>query len=140
MYRYPVLLPALLLSALLIGCSSSDKPPTGEVTGTIKNSGTPVVGALVEFVPENGRPSMGQTDQNGKYTLYYAYKEPGAKIGMHKVRMSSGQTAAEGDDDAAPRKPMPKPKAGKEFLTLAESVEVKSGANTFDFDLANIAE
>ena len=130
----------LIILAISAGCSGSDKPPMGEVSGTISNAGTPVVGALIEFVPQDGRPSMGQTDQSGKYTLYYAYKEPGAKIGLHNVRMSSGQTATEANDDAAPRKPMPKPKSGKEFLSLGENVEVKAGKNIFDFDVAKLGE
>ncbi len=128
----------VMISAIIAGCGGDDRPPIGFVTGTIVNDGTPVVGSTIEFFPSDGRPSMGITDENGKYTLYYAVGEPGARIGVHKVLLSAGQSAPKEDDSAAPRKPMPRPKKGKQLLTLSENTEVKAGDNEINFDVATL--
>ena len=50
------------------------------------NSGrAPVPNVIVHFVPENGHPSQGLADQQGKFTLVYDRTTKGAVVGMNKV-------------------------------------------------------
>ena len=59
-----------VLSLALGGCGSGDdRPELGQVTGTITMDGTPLTGTVVVFSPDNGRPSRGKTDAEGKYEL-----------------------------------------------------------------------
>jgi len=67
---------------LLAGCGSSNVVP---VTGTLTYKGQPVTNAIVNFVPEKGRPSLGETDQNGRFTLTYDPQTKGAEVGKHRV-------------------------------------------------------
>jgi hypothetical protein len=75
---------ALMIVAciLVAGCSGSNVVP---VSGTLTYKGKPVTNAFVNFVPDNGRPSMGETDQNGKFTLVYDPETKGAERGKHRV-------------------------------------------------------
>lgn len=71
------------VSALLLaGCETSRIVP---VSGVLKYKGKPVTNAFVDFIPEQGRPSWGQTDQEGRFTLNYDNEHDGAMIGKHKV-------------------------------------------------------
>jgi hypothetical protein len=74
-----VLLPAPLL---LGGCGGST---VARVTGTVRFSGKPVPRLVVHFVPAEGRPSQGVTDENGHYKLMHEKKREGALRGSHKV-------------------------------------------------------
>ena len=117
-----------------IGCGgSSDRPPIGEVSGTITLDGKPLVRALVEFAPEGGRVSYGTTDDNGYYELKYTNEVDGAMIGMHTVRIATSTAGdiGEGDDKKAPEEFVP-----PEFNTkTTQKAEVESGSNTFDFQI-----
>jgi len=55
------------------------------VSGTLTYKGKPVTNAYVHFMPEHGRPSSGETDANGRFTLTYDPKTKGAQRGKHKV-------------------------------------------------------
>jgi hypothetical protein len=74
---------ALLLLVAPAGCGGG--PRIVEVSGTLTNKGKPVTNAYVYFVPENGRPSWGQTDEQGRFTLNYDRGHDGALIGKHTV-------------------------------------------------------
>lgn len=73
----------VLLAALLAGCGDDEK--IVPVTGVLMYKGTPVANAYVDFVPEHGRPSLGQTDAEGRFTLKYDPQRGGALVGKHKV-------------------------------------------------------
>jgi len=77
----------LMISLLCVGCSSNE-PTVCRVTGTVRLAGRPVPNVGVNFVPVEGRPSSGMTDQNGVYNLQYAHNQPGAQRGQHKVFFS----------------------------------------------------
>jgi hypothetical protein len=79
-----VLLFAAWMTAIA-GCGDSDVPEIVEVSGTVTRGGKPVPNLYVHFFPENGRPSWGQTDENGRYTLEYDADHKGAKVGPHTV-------------------------------------------------------
>ena len=89
--------------------------------------GAPVPNAQVTFKPEEGRPSSGVTDESGKYQLIYNSTTAGAKVGNHRVYIS---TVATSDDDE-PTETMPESVADGTTLTA----KVESGSNVIDFTL-----
>lgn len=83
MNRRMSLLLALPVFCLFVsGCGSSS---VVSVSGTLKFKGKPVTNAFIHFVPANGRPSMGETDSKGQFTLTYDPQTKGAEKGKHKV-------------------------------------------------------
>ena len=116
---------ALFMAALFSGCSNGDRPPLGQVSGTVTLDGEPLYGVIVMFKPDEGRPATGVTDAEGKYQLVYRYGVNGAKIGPNTISFAypTGESGA----------PIPEKYAGK--TTLKE--EVKSGSNTFNFALSS---
>jgi hypothetical protein len=118
--------------ATLVGCGS-DAPPLGQVTGTVTLDGKPVDGAMIQFEPTtSGLPTaFGQTDAQGKYELWYSRGNKGASLGEAIVRITAFQEA---DDDSAKKK-RPEIVPAKYNLTSELKVEVKPGAQVYDFPL-----
>lgn len=87
------------VSALLVtGCGRSDLPELGTVSGTVTLDGQPLADAIVNFTPvQAGRPSTGQTDSSGHYTLLYVADVEGAVVGKHSVTVERIVTS-EADD------------------------------------------
>lgn len=71
----------------LAGCSDN-APPIGKVTGKVTANGKPVPGLTVNFMPENGRPSWGTTDDRGNYKLHWDIDHDGAEVGNHRVSVA----------------------------------------------------
>lgn len=127
----------LVLSTLLIlGCGqSSDRPETGEVSGVVTLDGDPLPEARVVFAPtEGGQSSEATTDANGHYELVYRGDEMGAKVGEHKVYVSTFEE--EYLDDTG------KMIGGREELVPQQyntnttlTKEVKPGANDIPLEL-----
>ncbi|MEQ8634245.1 hypothetical protein [Gimesia maris] len=120
------------------GCSSGpdDVPETGTVTGTVTLDGAPLEEALVQFQPESGRISSGTTDAEGKYELDYTGTLKGAKIGTHKVSITTFKAPEENLETKEAQKQLPKEKVPAKYnkdTTL--TAEVNAGENTIDFDL-----
>ena len=114
---------ALVLSA---GCSRSDRPPLGTVTGTVTLDGVPLANALVLFTPAGpGRTSLGSTGPDGTYSLTFLRDIMGANLGRHHVRIT---TATE---ESGERELLPAKYHAKSTLTA----DVAIGANTIDFPL-----
>jgi len=110
-------------------------PELGEVNGTVTVDGKPLEGVAVTFVPESGAlASVARTGSDGKYELLYAV--PGAKqmikgaaLGQHTVRIDIlpdplAQTASQ---------PLP----ARYNIESALTADVKSGPNTFDFQVTS---
>ena len=72
-----------LLVISLAGCGKSDS--IVPVSGVLTFKGKPVTNAWIDFMPEGGRMSSGQTDDQGRFKLAYDSKRSGAMIGKHKV-------------------------------------------------------
>jgi hypothetical protein len=121
----------LVLSMMLsVGCSSSgDRPDLAPVQGMITLDGKPLEGAMISFKPNEGQPSYSRTDSSGHYELNYLRDAKGAKIGSHKVRIT---TASEEN----PEELVPKRYNRKTELTK----EVESGGNEFNFELVSKTE
>ncbi|VTR95623.1 Uncharacterized protein OS=Singulisphaera acidiphila (strain ATCC BAA-1392 / DSM 18658 / VKM B-2454 / MOB10) GN=Sinac_4843 PE=4 SV=1 [Gemmata massiliana] len=101
MFRSSIRTPALALCVCLFlaGCGNSG---IVSVSGTLTYKGQPVTNAIVHFVPEKGRPSMGETDQNGNFTLLYDPQTKGAQIGKHKVFIMHNAAADAGKPGTVP--------------------------------------
>ena len=89
----------VLVCILAAGCGDSK---VVSVSGTLSYKGKPVPNAYVHFVPENGRPSIGETDQNGKFTLTYDPQTKGAERGKHRVFVQYNAVAAATQPGAIP--------------------------------------
>ena len=112
--NYPTIL-FLLASLLVAGCNSG--VDLVNVSGRITNGGKPRPDALVTFTPTDGRRmSLGRSDENGQYRLAYTVEKDGALTGHHRVTISDVKSPIE--------------------ALLTKEVDVGSGSNTFDFDLA----
>jgi len=74
----------------LTGCSSSSKPPTFPVTGTVTWQGKPLAGAVITFVPtgKEGEAASAITDSEGKYALTTWEAGDGARPGQYRVKVS----------------------------------------------------
>jgi hypothetical protein len=81
---------------VLTGCSSSSRPPTYPVTGTVTFQGKPVAGAFVTFVPtgEKGTAASAITDAEGRYALTTWDAGDGAQPGEYRVKVSKQEQAA----------------------------------------------
>lgn len=143
-FRYLMILFVGLASTFL-GCNPSDQPELGQVTGTITLDGKPLTGVAVVFQPDNGRPARGVTDAEGKYELVYIRQTKGTKVGPNRVEVAPSEEGEEteeaepgdGDTQTASKKPKSgKPSVPARYNTKSElKVDVKSGPNTFDFQL-----
>lgn len=119
------LLVALALLTLA-GCSRSNRPPLGNVTGTVTLHGVPLRAALVVFTPDGpGRSAIATTDTAGRYELSFLRDIAGANVGTHTVRIT---TATE---DRGGKEILPDRYHAKTELTAA----VEPGSNTLDFPL-----
>ncbi len=115
---------AIPFLATLSGCGRSDLPKIGLVDGRVTMDQKPLAGLIVTFKPETGRPAMGITDPDGHFDLEYTYDVKGTKVGTNTVGFSwpIGTTG---------QPEIPARYSGKSELLR----EVKSGRNTFDFEL-----
>ena len=119
-------LAAALLLASLAGCSRSNRPPLGEVAGTITLDGRPLPAAAVHFTPDGpGRTSLGSTDSAGGYRLRYLRDIAGANLGRHTVRIMTATEENGGREILPPR---------YHAATVLEAT-VQSGTNQIDFSL-----
>jgi hypothetical protein len=74
----------------LLGCSPSQRPPLGLVSGIVTLDGEALANANVRFTPAGpGRTSLGTTDAAGRYTLLYLRDIPGANVDQHTVRITT---------------------------------------------------
>lgn len=124
---------AAVMLACLAGCGGSDGPELAEVYGYVKLDGQPLPGATVEFQPEQGSPSLGETDEEGYYTLKYTFDTDGAMVGRHTVKITTYRESvadAQGNEKTIPEKV---PNVYNVNTTLSE--EVASGSQEIDFDL-----
>lgn len=121
-----------LLAAVLAGCGGV-KGQFGHVEGTVTLDGKPVLGARVEFEPENGSPSYGVTDAEGRYRLQFTHDQPGALVGKHRVRIWTGGTTTDiKGQEVRVEERLPR-QYNRETVLRAE---VKPGKNILDFSLS----
>ena len=129
--RLNVSMIAIICVALLGGCGGD--PNIGNVSGKITLNGDPLEGAFVTFSPTRtegvGSTTYGKTDSGGSYRMIVSETKNGAYIGENIVRVKTGDLKADGSgviEEVVPAN----------YNTKSElRVDVKTGSNTFDFDL-----
>lgn len=78
------------------GCSQG--PQLVTVEGQVTLDGKPLADASVIFRPAaGGRPSIGRTDEEGRYVLQFTEGQQGALVGSHAVSIT---TYIEADEDS----------------------------------------
>jgi len=129
---------ATTIACLLAGCGRSSD--LGSVRGVVTLDGQPLQFAAISFTPESGRGSSANTDAAGRYTLQYTTHQWGARVGRHRVVITSRLPASGGEGEApvTPGRPELLPPRYHEQTSL--SAEVRPGRNTIDFDLTSAPE
>lgn len=131
-----------MLGCLLAGCS---KPPytTTFVNGVVTQNGQPLAGIEVQFCPDpealtKGPSALGETDEQGKFTLRFAVpgaaeSQEGAVVGMHKVTLAdlNQKPAPQG----SPPNPSRIPKIYGSVQTTPLKLEVKDGVGEMVIDV-----
>lgn len=109
----------------IIGCSSSGSQ-FAPVSGRVTLDGEPAYATEVMFYPDGEKsPSVGRTDSDGRYLLRYKRGVEGGSVGWNTVRLKTITEVTHG------RQLVP-----ERFITGSDlRREVKSGNNTFDFEL-----
>jgi hypothetical protein len=140
----------LLLLVASSGCRGKAEPPmNSHVEGTVTMNGTPLVGVLVEFVPEREEylpGSNGITDSKGHFTMYADNKKKGAFVCKHRVviRMPRGgqvedRMAAADGGGGQPRVPRGNPPVPADY-SLAKTtplmIEVTADKHEYPLELA----
>lgn len=77
-----------LLIAVLVAASSGCSrggPEVVPIEGVATHNGEPVPNIRIYFMPTEGRPSWGDTDEKGHFVLEYDPDRKGAKVGTHTV-------------------------------------------------------
>lgn len=125
----------LLMMALMlqVGCGPSG-PDIARVQGTVTMDGKPLPNAIIMFVPVGGRPSVSETDANGKYVLEFSGGRKGAIPGINRVEINTGRLAYEKDGKNYPAVKESVPVQYNRLTTLEFNVEAGKN-NTADFAL-----
>jgi hypothetical protein len=119
-----------LSSQIIVG--RGNLPNLGSVTGKVTLDSKPLANATVRFIPldDEGRQerkgasvAMGVTDDSGRYRLFYVKDTYGAATGKNRVEINAMDTAG--------HERVPRDFNGQSTLLR----EVKSGSQTFDFDV-----
>ncbi|MBI1247854.1 carboxypeptidase regulatory-like domain-containing protein [bacterium] len=114
------------------GCSQETYGDLGHVTGTVTLDGKPSPNVQVTFAPQDGRPSMGVTDESGRYELIYIRATKGAVPGEHSVSIASIPP----EQDPGAKVPVFKDPIPPRYNLRSELKEVVvKGPNTIDFQL-----
>ncbi|QDT40119.1 hypothetical protein Pan241w_01720 [Gimesia alba] len=125
----------MILLCAIVGCggTAKDLPQLGQVSGIVTMDGAPLADAELTFEPKSGSPSVGRTDDAGKYQLAYNQNSKGAVLGQHTVRISKfGEPGSPNDTmDQVP---------AKYNTNSKETAEVKEGENEINFDLNSKAK
>jgi hypothetical protein len=121
------------LALVLVGCGGDNGPRLASVTGKITIDGKPVSGAGIQMISQepNGSVAYGMTDESGYYEMAFGQSRKGAFPGKNKVVLNSDSRISVGGEKYDGAEVFP-----AEYNTKSDKiVEVKDGANVFDFDV-----
>ena len=119
----------LTLFVTIVGCEKG--PAVAPVTGKVTHDGVPVVGAMVEFQPDKGAPSYGETDADGVYQIQYQTDRMGALIGHHTISVRTPNEVTDPETDMTVNVPELIPVEYNDETTLEFEVE-RGKKNVFD--------
>lgn len=125
---------AAMCLSVLTGCE--DGPAVAPVTGTVTQNGEPLAQAEIEFQPDQGAPSYGETDEMGRYTLMYQTDREGALLGHHWVSVSSKGEVTDPKTDMTVNVPEKVPANYNDETEL--EYEVVPGRNVFDIQIEGV--
>jgi hypothetical protein len=77
-----------VVCVLTAGCGGPEGPELVPVSGKVLLDGEPVPGAFVQFVPNFGPASGGETIENGEFALMAPGNRAGAVVDSHTVTVS----------------------------------------------------
>ena len=127
------------------GCGPS-RPETAPVTGVVTLDGKPVEGASVMLTPEGeGRPALGMTDMEGKFSLKTFEPGDGAMLGKHHVTVRKVLLAGvQADRDGLSGEPGPGgareqwviPRKYSDAKQWGHTVEVEKGMEPLKLELS----
>ena len=129
----------------MAGCQDKG-PSVAKVSGLVTHNGKAIPNLTINFIPADGRPSWGNTDESGRYTLEYSRTQKGARVGTHKIWVNYKP------QPKTPQEEMEMIKAGRKTLgpppeieailkkygeqsTSTLTAEVKSGGGSVDLQL-----
>ena len=150
-----VLCLAFSIAAAGCGVEREAKPtdPQASISGTITYNGENVTpdSSIVFFCKEKSATAAGQVDSLGKFTLRPGVGSIGIPAGRYQVMVRAPDPPAPpvGSEEyknfmsGTTKKPEPAkdiPTQFGAFDTSGLSVEVKTGENNFDFDLAKLSK
>jgi len=78
----------LLLFQSILGCGDG-RPTRVPVSGQVLIDGAPLQSGAVRFHPEGGRPSTGEIDEEGRFSLFTFEPGDGCTLGTHRVAVIS---------------------------------------------------
>jgi len=78
----------LIFACTAVGCSDG-RPSRVPVSGQVLIDGEPLTFGAVRFHPEEGRPSTGELDQEGRFSLSTFEPGDGCPLGTHRVAIIS---------------------------------------------------
>lgn len=119
---------------MLAGCGRRDLPDLAPVSGKVTMDGKPLVGVLVSFYPENGRPGTAVTDDEGNYELMYIQGERGTKVGMNRIEITT--IWPDGEPGPGEKETIPATYNTNSTLTY----DVKPGKNVHDIELKSAGQ
>lgn len=133
-----VILLALILPVLLVGCSTGG---LAAVSGKVTYKGKPVPGGTLIFSPiasgedqNPGKPAAATVQKDGAYTVGTSGTSDGARIGRHRVSYTPPPLDVPEEKLHDPKfNPPPSPYAN--LVPKTQEVEVKSGRNNIDIEL-----
>jgi hypothetical protein len=120
-------------SLLLAGCGGS-RGDLAPVKGNVKLDGQPLVDALVQFAPLDGKGvvALGRTDKSGNYEMMATRSAVGASRGLNQVRITTFEI-----EDHQGKQKVIRERVPTKYNSASElTVTVKPSRNTFDFDLS----
>lgn len=123
----------MFVFGLVLGCGP-DGPEIARVEGTVTLDNKPLPNAIIMFVPVGGRPSVSETDANGRYVLEFSGGRKGAIPGVNRVEINTGRLAYEKDGKNYPAVKESVPAKYNRFTTLEFDVEAGK-KNIANFDL-----
>lgn len=121
---------------LCIGCGGNAGPELASVSGTVTLDGEPLPHANITFIPEgeDGSPSYGGTDAEGRYRLMFSHNQAGAMPGNHRVQIE--MQAPDTDDSGNPIGPTDIVELPAKYRSPGKlTAEVEPGENEIDFEL-----
>ncbi|MBI2827277.1 MAG: hypothetical protein HYX69_21605 [Planctomycetia bacterium] len=82
---------AMLVAGVAVVAGCDRNPTRVPVSGQVLIDGAPLKFGQVRFIPSGGRPSEGDLDENGRFTLSSFKPNDGAALGVHQVAVIANE-------------------------------------------------